>query len=71
MGLVVVDTCEGPCAVAYGECRVCGWCGWGTFDIGLVPTGDGAWEHDENPEAACPRCTLTELDVRIDGPSSA
>lgn len=69
--LAVVDTCDGPEAIGFGICRFCGWRGWGTFDIGLVALGDGSYEHDGEPEVACPRCSLHEVDVHLDGSSAS
>ncbi len=65
--LAIVSTWDGPCAAAYGACRVCGWAGWDSFDIGLERGPDGAWTHDDPPEAVCPCCGLHEVAVRLSG----
>lgn len=58
--VVVVNTFEGPCAVARGVCRVCGWSGVDAFDVGLRRVG-ADWEWDQDAEPACPRCGLHEV----------
>lgn len=65
--LAVVDSPDGPLAIARCTCRVCGWSGIGSIDIGLrqLDAAGTDWEHDD-PDPACPRCTLHEMDVELD-----
>jgi hypothetical protein len=66
--LAVVDSPDGPLAIARCTCRVCGWSGVGSIDIGLKRLDvDGTeWSYDESPDLPCPSCTLHELDIELD-----